>query len=184
MQWGLLFDEKTLICREEIDKLARIPLKYPLGMEDDATIAVRCGNTQKIVRCYEQLYDYCMQAPREPSELKKCLIRFNWALVQASGSRNREMLPEFQHILQGISSAVTWAEIEENMHAFYSNMNMEVSNDSTQYRVAKVRRLLLETHLKLNQIAELAGYSDPKYMSKVFKEEMGMLPSEYRKSVH
>lgn len=243
MQWGLLFDEKTLICREEIDKLARIPLKYPLGMEDDATIAVRCGNTQKIVRCYEQLYDYCMQAPREPSELKKCLIRFNWALVQASGSRNREMLPEFQHILQGISAAVTWAEIEENMHAFFSTMQMEVSNDSTQsggqnvsamvqkaqemiakyydqgvtleeiarklfvseeylsaqfkketgvtfsetvrkYRVAKVRRLLLETHLKLNQIAELAGYSDPKYMSKVFKEEMGMLPSEYRKSVH
>ena len=138
---------------------------------------------------------------------------------------------------------MTWAEIEETMHAFFSTMQMEVSNDSTQsggqnvsamvqkaqemiakyydqgvtleeiarklivseeylsaqfkketgvtfsetvrkYRVAKVRRLLLETHLKLNQIAELVGYSDPKYMSKVFKEEMGMLPSEYRKSVH
>ena len=35
----------------------------------------------------------------------------------------------------------------------------------------------------IRQIAELAGYSDPKYMSKVFKEEVGMLPTEYRKEV-
>lgn len=53
-----------------------------------------------------------------------------------------------------------------------------------KYRIEKVKELLLETHLKLNQIAELAGFSDPKYMSKVFKEEVGMLPNEFRKSVH
>ncbi len=53
-----------------------------------------------------------------------------------------------------------------------------------RYRIEKVKRLLLETQLKLSQIADLSGYSDPKYMSRVFKEETGMLPSEYRKSVH
>ena len=37
--------------------------------------------------------------------------------------------------------------------------------------------------LKLNQIAELTGYSDPKYMSRVFKEEVGMLPTEFRKKM-
>ena len=31
---------------------------------------------------------------------------------------------------------------------------------------------------------ELTGYADPKYMSRVFKEEVGVLPTEYRKSVH
>lgn len=51
------------------------------------------------------------------------------------------------------------------------------------YRIEKVKKLLLNTHLKLNQIAELAGYSDPKYMSKVFKEEVGVLPNEFRKAV-
>lgn len=30
-------------------------------------------------------------------------------------------------------------------------------------------------------IPDMAGYSDAKYMSRVFKEEVGMLPSEYRK---
>ena len=53
-----------------------------------------------------------------------------------------------------------------------------------KYRIEKVKELLLNTHLKLNQIAELAGYSDPKYMSKIFKEEVGMLPNDFRKSVH
>ena len=53
-----------------------------------------------------------------------------------------------------------------------------------KYRIKKVKELLSETHLKLNQIAELSGYSDPKYMSRVFKEEVGMLPTEYRKSIH
>lgn len=50
-----------------------------------------------------------------------------------------------------------------------------------EVRILKVKDLLTTTTLKLNQIAELAGYSDPKYMSKVFKEEVGILPAEYRK---
>ena len=52
-----------------------------------------------------------------------------------------------------------------------------------KYRIEKVKELLVETHLKMNQIAELAGYSDPKYMSRVFKEDVGMLPTEYRKEI-
>ena len=53
-----------------------------------------------------------------------------------------------------------------------------------RYRIEKIKELLLGTKLKLNQISELVGYSDPKYMSKVFKEETGMLPSEYRKNIN
>ena len=52
------------------------------------------------------------------------------------------------------------------------------------YRIQRIKGLLLNTQLKLNQIAELTGYTDPKYMSRVFKEEVGVLPSEYRKSLN
>ncbi len=51
-------------------------------------------------------------------------------------------------------------------------------------RIEKIKELLVGTRLKLNQIAELTGYTDPKYMSKVFKDEVGMLPTEFRKGVH
>lgn len=50
-----------------------------------------------------------------------------------------------------------------------------------KYRVDQVKRLLLDTELKLNQIAAMTGFSDPKYMSKVFRAEVGMLPNEYRR---
>ena len=50
-----------------------------------------------------------------------------------------------------------------------------------RYKIAHVKQLLLDTELKLNQIASMAGFSDPKYMSKVFIQEVGMLPNEYRR---
>ena len=53
-----------------------------------------------------------------------------------------------------------------------------------KYRMDRIKGLLIGTRLKLNQIAELTGYADAKYMSRVFKEETGMLPTEYRKSAH
>lgn len=48
-------------------------------------------------------------------------------------------------------------------------------------RLEKVKDLLLHSNLKLNQIAYMVGISDPKYMSKIFREEYGVLPAEYRK---
>lgn len=51
-------------------------------------------------------------------------------------------------------------------------------------QIERIKELLTNTKLKLNQIAELAGYSDAKYMSRVFKDEVGVLPSEFRKSAH
>lgn len=50
-----------------------------------------------------------------------------------------------------------------------------------EHRIPLVKQLLLETSLKLTEIAKKVGYADAKYMSKVFKEEVGMLPAEYRK---
>ena len=47
-------------------------------------------------------------------------------------------------------------------------------------KVEKVKTLLLGTSQNLTQIAAKTGFSDPKYMSKVFKEEVGVLPAEYR----
>ena len=53
-----------------------------------------------------------------------------------------------------------------------------------KYRIDSIKGLLLGTKLKLNQIAELTGYADSKYMSRVFKDEVGMLPTEFRKKFH
>lgn len=47
-------------------------------------------------------------------------------------------------------------------------------------RIMRACELLQQTHESLTAIAFEIGFSDPKYFSKVFKKEMGIVPSEYR----
>lgn len=65
---------------------------------------------------------------------------------------------------------------------FKKETGTSFSETVRHYRIERIKYLLLNTRLKLNQIAELTGYTDPKYMSRVFKEETGMLPNEFRKA--
>lgn len=64
---------------------------------------------------------------------------------------------------------------------FKKETGMSFTETVRKYRIDRIKELLLRSDLKLNQIADMVGYSDPKYMSKVFKEEVGMLPAEFRK---
>lgn len=64
---------------------------------------------------------------------------------------------------------------------FHREIGSNFSTYIKTFRINKAKELLLGTSLKLYQIAELTGYSDPKYFSKVFKESTGNLPAEYRK---
>ena len=74
---------------------------------------------------------------------------------------------------------------EEYLSAqFKKETGMGFAETVRTLRIERIKGLLAGTRLKLNQIAELTGYTDPKYMSRVFKEEVGMLPTEFRKAVH
>ena len=47
-------------------------------------------------------------------------------------------------------------------------------------QLEEARRLLVETELKVYEIAELTGFSDPFYFSRFFKARAGLSPKEYR----
>ena len=49
-------------------------------------------------------------------------------------------------------------------------------------RIMRATELLCNTDETLSSIAYSLGFSDPKYFSKVFKKEMGIIPSEYREN--
>lgn len=48
------------------------------------------------------------------------------------------------------------------------------------YRVAKARDFLAEPHMKVEQAAYLAGFSDASYFSRLFRRLTGMTPSKYQ----
>ena len=49
-------------------------------------------------------------------------------------------------------------------------------------RIEEAKKLLLETDWKVNEIGRRVGFSDEKHFLKVFKNNVGFSPSEWRKS--
>lgn len=63
---------------------------------------------------------------------------------------------------------------------FNKEIGTNFSSYLTNYRINKAKGLLIGTELKLYEIADLVGYNDAKYFSRVFKKTTGQLPAEYR----
>ncbi|MGN1266705.1 MAG: helix-turn-helix domain-containing protein, partial [Dorea sp.] len=94
-----------------------------------------------------------------------------------------------QYIHEYYNQGIKLEEIAQDLNVSEEYLSKQVRKETgkifsailREYKVEKVKKLLLGTSLKMHQIADMAGYSDAKYMSRDFKEEVGMLPSEYRK---
>lgn len=92
-------------------------------------------------------------------------------------------------IAEYYNQGITLEEVAEKLSVSGEYLSTRIKKETGEtfseiirrYRIDKVKELLISTNLKLNQIAVRAGYTNPKYMSKVFKEETGLLPLEYRK---
>lgn len=88
------------------------------------------------------------------------------------------------------SQGITLGEIADKLCISEEYLSSQIKKETgssfsaliKEKRIRKIKKLLVTTKLKLSQIAALTGYTDPKYMSKVFREETGILPSEYRKT--
>lgn len=63
---------------------------------------------------------------------------------------------------------------------FNREMGINFSVFLKQFRISHAKRMLKGTDKKVYEIAESVGYSDPKYFQRVFKEEVGVSPGEYR----
>lgn len=65
---------------------------------------------------------------------------------------------------------------------FKKEMGLSFIQYITQYRLEKARYLLRYTSLKTYEIAEQVGYEDAQYFSTLFKKQIHMTPSQYKKT--
>ena len=63
---------------------------------------------------------------------------------------------------------------------FNREVGINFSTFLKQFRMSHAKRLLKGSNMKIYEIAGAVGYSDPKYFQRVFKEEIGISPGEYR----
>ncbi|MGG4195418.1 MULTISPECIES: response regulator [unclassified Paenibacillus] len=135
----------------------------------------------------------------------ECMDDFSWSdweqawlssLTQLSGLLVQQKKEE-QHIIYDIAKyveqhyheEVSLQDIAQRFYVsreyisrkFKQQLGINLSDYITNIRMDKALRLLLNPHLRIAQVAEMVGYQDEKYFSKVFKKTQGMSPNTYRK---
>ena len=66
---------------------------------------------------------------------------------------------------------------------FKQTMNMSFKKYVLRTRLEYAKQLLEESEDSINDICTKVGIINPSYFSKLFKQEIGMLPSEYKKNI-
>lgn len=70
---------------------------------------------------------------------------------------------------------------------FIRNFKEYTEITPTQYilslRISNAQTLLESTNYNITEIADIVGYDNPLYFSRIFKKQSGMSPSEFRKQL-
>ncbi len=77
-----------------------------------------------------------------------------------------------------VSSNYTWFS-----EKFVEQTGMHFNDYLKRIRVVEAKKLLSNQCLKVYEVAEQCGFPDTKYFIKVFRNETGMTPTEYRRSL-
>lgn len=94
----------------------------------------------------------------------------------------------YEHYAEKVT--VKWAAeklfISEShlMHEFKVGTGKTFNDCLKFYRIAKAKELLRQGNMRVNEIAAAVGFSDGRYFGQVFKEQVGVTPSEYTETVH
>lgn len=65
---------------------------------------------------------------------------------------------------------------------FKDNIGISPKEYITEYRIRRATELLEDESLPVSNVAYSVGYSDQMSFSKVFRQKMGMSPTEYRQT--
>lgn len=69
-------------------------------------------------------------------------------------------------------------------YKFKKTLGHSPAEEIRKLRINKARKMLAQTDLPMQFIAEACGYANYNYLTQVFKQNTGMTPSEYRKQFH
>ncbi len=102
--------------------------------------------------------------------------------------RNYTIRRAINYIREHYQEGITMEEVARKLEItpeylstlFNKEMKMTFSAFLKQFRISHAKRLLKGSDLKIYEIAQQVGYSDSKYFIRVFKEEQGISPGEYR----
>ena len=100
-------------------------------------------------------------------------------LVETSRSYGRELL---RGIARFGGTLRNWTLLHQEM-SIDETIPHWVNGSNVQGVIARVKQLLSETTMNLDEIAHLAGYRHTEQLSTIFKRETGQTPGQFRRTV-
>ncbi len=107
------------------------------------------------------------------SETEKNAFPFLRAKKQLEDAKSEKTVSELAE-LYGMTA-------EHFIRSFKIAYGRTPQNYRIHYQLLQARNLLSDTRLSVLNIAEICGYTDQYYFSRLFKKHTGMTPTEYRK---
>ena len=123
--------------------------------------------------CFQKAVDTILESKDKKEDIRNYAIRraINFIREHYSENISLDMLAERLEITPEYLSTLFNKEVGINFSTFLK-----------RFRISQAKRLLKGTDEKIYSIALQVGYNDPKYFNRVFKEEMGISPGDYRQN--
>ena len=123
--------------------------------------------------CLEKAVEIILESKDKKEDIRNYAIRraINYIREHYSENISLDMLAEQLEITPEYLSALFNKEVGINFSTFLK-----------QFRISQAKRLLKGTDYKIYEVAAQVGYNDPKYFNRVFKEEIGVSPGDYRQN--
>ncbi len=190
-QFGLCFKKLWEFCRLEIhapESIKAICVRYALVIAHVCRINGYKHNEIELQHMIKTIVNAVYWA-----DIWEVILAFSMDMLMKDERDKAQSLLviETRKLIQRYyGTGIALEEIADKLHVteeylstvFKRETGATFSETIRTYRINKVKELLTTSRLKINEIAIIAGYSDGKYMSRVFKEVVGMSPNEYRKT--
>jgi len=127
---------------------------------------------------------------REP---RRILVEAMWVIPRRSTDvvaiEDRHVATAARFIRDHFSQAITVDDVVQEARisrrgleiCFQRSLGRSIRREIQRVRLAWSKKLMVETNLSAEKIAEISGFSSLSYMSSVFRREFGMTMAEYRR---
>ena len=140
----------------------------------------RMGTATKQLRCLSILYAILAEL-QEESQRQSVTPRVRAILETALSYLNTHCFePQIDYTVPARTADVSYSYLKK---LFVAEHGMPPSRYVTQRRMEYARTLLMAPEISISEISRLVGYANVYYFSRVFHEEVGMSPTDYRKGI-
>lgn len=133
-------------------------------VRENRTLAETCA---KVLEFFEYLFDQLQnrQTSKNYQIVKKVIEQ-----IQSDYMKN----PSLNEIAEKLQLTPNYLST-----VFSKSLGMSFSHYCTRFKMEKAKKLLESGTYKVYEVAQLAGYNNTEYFSKIFKDTTGVVPSEY-----